>query len=268
MIWLALFLFACSEDEPLCPTPETVLASSPGSELTCATADRAADFVEVLAVRSISKADRELFYAALQIRFEGDAAGTLADLEQASAQAELLSTLTGFEAAELRSKAVYAAFKRRGPLMGTDDVVVSTVARTAQQWTKDDETELALTELDVEGWLFYASLCREAQGGSPLRLSVADRVPAYQVVNDAFDSGSREEQIALASMGPFWKHVKESWAMASYDEQQAWIAAAPLPPPMTASSLGYFEAVFAKPASEHAVALHTALGPLVIKAPK
>lgn len=263
MIWgLLLALFGCAEEEPLCPEATTVLATSGSDSLACGTADAALDYIEVLAAREVPKADRERVYATLKTRFEADSKGTAADLVDARTKADELSAARGLEAAEGRAAQVYKAFKRQGPLMGTDDVVVSTFARTAQKWASDDETQLALTELDVEGWLYYASLCREVQGAGPLKLSIADRVPAYTVVEDIFKAGSREEQIALAATGPFWSEVKLKWAAASYDEQQAWIGSAPLPPPMTSSSLGYFQAVMEAKPSHHARVLHEKLGPL------
>ncbi|MCO4746482.1 MAG: hypothetical protein KC912_16915 [Proteobacteria bacterium] len=260
-----LVLLACGESEPLCPSDEAVLATVGSESLTCADAGAARSYIEVLAARDVPKGDRERLFEAVKLRFEADAAGTRADLDAARTAAAELSSGTGLAVAEKRSRAVYAAHKRKGPLMGVDDVVLSTMSRTTQKWSKDDTTELAMTELDVEGWLFYASLCREVQGGTPLKLSIADRVPAYQVVGDLFEGGTAEEQIALAAMGPFWADVKGRWAGASYEQQQAWISAAPLPPPMTGSSLGYFEAVMAQPPSKHAAALHDKLGPLSIK---
>ncbi|TNE85806.1 MAG: hypothetical protein EP330_24530 [Deltaproteobacteria bacterium] len=262
---LVLALLGCGKEEPLCPDDAAILASADGQELSCGTADAANDYIRVLSARAVSKSDRERVYAALKARFEADASGTLADLAAARSEADGLAAAKGLDAAERRASLVYQAFKRQGPLMGTDDVIVSTMARTAQLWASDDETQLAMTELDVEGWLKYASLCREVQGGGPLKLSIADRVPAYQVVEDLFKAGPREQQIALAAMGPFWPHVKAQWAAASYEQQQAWIQAAPLPPPMTASSLGYFEAVLAESPASHAALLHDKIGPFQIR---
>jgi hypothetical protein len=65
----------------------------------------------------------------------------------------------------------------------------------------------------------------------------------------------------MSAVGGWWSQVRESWARASYDEQRAWIAAAPLPPPMTATSLGYAEAVFDGDVALHARVLAEKLGP-------
>jgi hypothetical protein len=255
----------CGKSEPLCPSPDVVLATSASSSLSCGEADTANAFIAVLASREVPSIDREKVYATLRERFIADPSGTEADLRAAGQATAEVREAVGLEAAERRAHLVYNTFKRRGPLVATDDALVTTLSRTTKLWVSDDETELALTERDIEGWLKYGSLCREVQGGGPLKLSIADRVPSYQVVEGLFRSGRREQQVALAAMGPFWPQIKARWAAASYEEQQAWIASAPLPPPMTASSLGYFEAVLEQPPVLHAQRLHAALGPLAIR---
>ena len=258
-------LVACGGEEPLCKADGAQVAAVGTRALTCEEADAALDYIAVIAARSVPSADKQTVYRALGERFTRDPEGTLADLAEARDATAELMRLTGIEAAERRAQRVFESAKGRGPLVGVADGVRSTLDRTARLWVSDEETGLAITELDVEGWLFYGSLCREVQGAGPLKLSIADRVPAYRVVEDQFRDGERAQQVTIAAMGPFWLDVKDRWRAASYDTQQRWISSAPLPPPMTASSLGYFEAVMGQPAEAHARALHGVLGPLRLK---
>ena len=75
-------------------------------------------------------------------------------------------------------------------------------------------------------------------------------------------------KIALTAVGPFWSDVRARWAADSYEEQQAWIRAAPLPPPMTATSIGYVEALTDGDVVAHVRALHERLGPLRLGVPR
>jgi hypothetical protein len=139
---------------------------------------------------------------------------------------------------------------------------VNVLERALAPWSTDTEHKLLLTEMDIEGWIKYASLCREIQGGSPLTLSVADRVVLYRQIVSAFEGKSREEQLSVLSMGPIWPSMQERWPGVTYEIQQAWVEAAPLPGPMTATSLGYSGAVFDEDLRSHALALHSAMGRL------
>ena len=108
---------------------------------------------------------------------------------------------------------------------------------------------------------FIASLCREVQGGTPLRISVADKVTTYRMVEEKFEATDTAQRLAMLSVGAFWGEVRRRWKGATYEEQQEWIQFAPLPPPMTATSLGYFEAVLETNAALMAESLHERLGP-------
>ena len=66
---------------------------------------------------------------------------------------------------------------------------------------------------------------------------------------------------ALAAFGPIWPDVRDRWQGADYEKQQAWIQAAPRPPKLDASSLGYLEAVLEGDLTGHAKVLHAQLGP-------
>ena len=78
---------------------------------------------------------------------------------------------------------------------------------------------------------------------------------------DRFEAGSRDERLALVSLGPFWGQIQERWQAVPYERQQKWIAAAPLPPPMTATSLGYLQAVVEGSVVQHVASVHDVLGP-------
>jgi len=84
----------------------------------------------------------------------------------------------------------------------------------------------------------------------------------YRDLRVRFRQAEPADQIALVAIGPFWQGIAARWQAASYEQQQAWARAAPLPPPMTASSLVYAEAVFDLPLARSAATLHEHLGPL------
>ena len=111
-------------------------------------------------------------------------------------------------------------------------------------WQTHEADELVLTEMSIEAWVRYASLCREAQSAGPLRVSVAGKVDLYRQLQDKFMKGTPEERAAVASLGPVWQSVRDRWGAADYERQQAWMQAAPLPPPMEADSVGYATALF------------------------
>ncbi|HMV67022.1 MAG TPA: hypothetical protein PKA64_09240, partial [Myxococcota bacterium] len=128
-------------------------------------------------------------------------------------------------------------------------------------WSHDDAERLSLTEMDIEGWVRLASLCREVQGGPPLRVSIADRVELYHVARDRFTTGSPADRRALVAVGPYWSQVRNVWKAAAAERQQAWISRAPLPPPMTTESSGYFKAVLGGDVEGLVRSVYDVLGP-------
>ena len=82
------------------------------------------------------------------------------------------------------------------------------------------------------------------------------------MVQERFVDASRADRIALSAVGPYWPAARDAWAMATYERQQGWIATAPLPPPMTATSLGYIGALIEGDLDGLASTLHEHLGPL------
>lgn len=260
--WL-LVLLAC-DTAPLCEQPTDTLATAGADALACADAEVAHRYVVRLSGRELSPGDRQLAYIGVRDRFARDPAGTRAWLDEMAAIGATVELKTDMTGAEIRSQAVWRAISGQGPIRESDGTLWNLQSRALSVWARDDEEQLALTETDIEGWIRYISLCREAQGTQPLRLSIADRVTTYEMMVEVFGGSTREGQIAMASMGAFWPEVRHRWAVASYEDQQAWIAAAPLPPPMEASSLGYAEAVARGDLVRHARTLQHHIGPFTL----
>lgn len=230
--------------------------------LACSDVDTVVGWVELLASRSVGERQVELVRGDWTARYNRDPVATRSALTEVQTMTTALSAMRGFEASEARADAVWAAAAGQTRLGDADSTSVDVLERALAAWSTDTQTKLILTEMDIEGWIKYASLCREIQGGSPLTLSVSDRVVLYQQIIGAFEGKSREEQLAVLSMGPIWPSMQERWPGVTYEIQQAWVEAAPLPGPMTATSLGYSSAVFDEDLKAHAVALHSAMGML------
>ena len=94
---------------------------------------------------------------------------------------------------------------------------------------------------------------------------MADRQQLYQRLQKRWEDGTRADLTALVALGAYWGQARRAWAGSSYERQQGWIAKAPLPPPMTASSVEYGEAVFQGDLSRHAAVFHQALGPFYLR---
>jgi hypothetical protein len=260
---LVLVLLGCGGGVR-CDDPAQVVTEAGGQALTCAEATPVADYVEALAGRPLVAGDEGLVVGAVGERFAADPAGTRAWLGDVSAALADLRGRHGLDLAEVRSGRVWAAQAGQDLVRRSDGGAWNVQDRALSVWTKDDGERLALTEADIEAWIRYASLCREVQGGEPLRVSVADRVTVYQIVMDRFSAGDRATKVALSGFGPHWAAVKDAWQAASYEVQQRWIAAAPLPPPMTATSKAYLEAVIAGDLPRHVEILDEQLGPFRI----
>jgi len=258
-IALLLVLSGCGGGE-VCEDDAQVLAGGTDG-LTCGDLAETQQYVQILAGRKTRDPDLRQLRRGLMKRFRRDPAATRSQIDAVRLEVARLSALTGLEAADARSTAVHDAVRGKGPLGPAADKARGALDRTVAVWAWDDEERLALTEVDIEGWVYYGSLCREAQDASPLRLSVADRVAVYRMLTDRFDAGNREEQVALAAIGPFWPEVRERWQASSFQRQQAWIAAAPLPPPMVATSKGYLSTLVEGDVVAHARVLHESLGP-------
>lgn len=246
-----------------CDDMSTVLVDGP-DPLTCEDTQIVVDWTEILASRKAPR-QRPLIRGGVQDKFKEDPVAARAWLNEVKAERDKLTGLESFEAAAIRAEAVYRMAKGTGLVTSEDGKLWTAVEEAITVWGTHDEDRLALTESDIEGWVYYGSLCREVQGGGTLRISVADRLDVYQILRERWDSGTRAERVALTAMGPFWPSVRDQWQSASYDQQQSWIREAPLPPPMNATSLGYLGAVLEGDVVGHVAVLHTELGPLKMR---
>jgi hypothetical protein len=258
IVWLAL---AGCTTTPTCTSGDVVLAEHAGESFACRDAGVAHDWLERLAGRPLASGDAPVVDRAIAEAFRADPNATRTWLAEMARRDDALAALRDLAGAEARSTAVHEAQAGRSLVDDSRPALWTVQKRALAVWAHDDADRLALTEADVEGWIRYASLCREAQGGVPLRISVADRVAVYRMLVDRFGAGSRPEKIALSAVGGWWTQIDKAWAAASYEDQRAWIAAAPLPPPMTATSLGYAEAVFQGDVVSHARVLAERFGP-------
>lgn len=261
-------LSSCSTftSTPSCDSPDTVLVSG-DDPLTCATAAEAVAYARLLAGRPVFAADRGRVLSGVIAHYKADPADTKADLATVAELVKALEDTPGLAAAELRSTRAWEALNGQGPLDAASYPEVDTVLRgRIAVWASDAQAKLVLTEADIEGWISFASLCREVQAGGPLKLSIANRELLYRDVADRFEGAARGEQIGMVGVGAFWPDIANRWKLASYEEQQAWITSATLPPPMTATSLGYAAGVYELPFAKHAEGLHTHFGPLRLDA--
>jgi len=180
---VALALSGCSwfSQPPVCAEVGAELAPAVqiageqvAPSLTCEQAEVATRYVSVVAGRPIRRAERALLLRDLGAVYRSDSAGVRADLQaMASALAELREA-TGLDAAQARSARAWSDLTTGGPLDRYPQGKRA-LAATVAVWASDDERGLVLTESDIEGWISYASLCREVQQGGPLKLSVAHR---------------------------------------------------------------------------------------------
>lgn len=256
-------LLGCGEPTVACEGPDQVLAEVAGDRLTCGDAALVEGWIELLAGRPLQLNGRQRLPALLKQRFDDDPKGTRALVATLFEQGHALESTTRMKGGWARSKAVWAAHTGEGPIVEGDPLW--NLQRDALSvWAWNDDEQLALTEADVEAWIHYASLCRQVQGGGVLKISVADRVTAYRMVIDRFELGDRNEKLALVAIGPFWEAFRERWQASPYERQQKWIAATTFPPPMTSTSLGYFDAIVNGDVAGLATTFHDVMGPFAL----
>jgi hypothetical protein len=249
--------------EPRCVAGGPTHLGETKDALACTEALWAVRYVETLAARSLEPRDRLAVLDAIARRHAGQPAALQESLAAARAFLAGLAALPPMDAAEARSLQVWKFLQGDGAIAGSEaDGLQAAGRRAIGVWSVDDTQRLVLTEMDVEGWIRYASLCREVQGGGALRVSVSDRVTVYGEVQARFDEGDRARKISMTAMGPYWTSTRLRWQESSYEEQRRWIDAAPLPPPMTATSLGYVAALLDGSITAHVTTLHDQLGPL------
>jgi hypothetical protein len=260
-----LSLWSCSSVD--CSSPEAVLASEGAETLTCGEAEVVVEYIELLAARPVPSSETQRAYKAITHKFQEDPAATRSWIAQMRTAGASLSIGSGLGGASARAERVWAADHGEDLIKPSDGDLWNVQSRALSVWAKDDGERVAMTESDLEAWIRYASLCREVQGAGVLRISVADRVTVYRDLIARFDEGDRTTQVALASLGSVWPRVQDRWQAASYTLQQDWISQAPLPPPMTATSLGYAEAIFSSDLAAHAAVLQEVLGPFPVGEP-
>jgi len=259
-VFLLALVLGCGSSAPTCSSPEQVLVDDGDGALTCADVDKVEAWIELIAGRPLQHNGGPRLVEALMGRFRDDEAGTRALLADIEARGRALEATTGLKGGRARSEAAWAAHTGHSAIKEGDPLW--NIQRDALSvWAWSNEEKLALTEADVEGWIRYASLCRQVQGGGTLRISVADRVAVYRVVVDRFEGGDRNDKLALVGIGPFWQQMHDRWNASPYERQQKWIGAAPLPPGMTTDSMGYLEAVLAGDLAAHVTTMHDVLGP-------
>lgn len=263
LVW-GLGLGGCGPSEPVCPTTDVPLVPGDAS-LLCERVLVVRRYAELLSGRSLTATQRDRLLGALQATARRDAATVQARLVAVDA------FLAGFEGLSPRDQALRRARHIHGLAAGQGvfpeaewPTVASVIDASIAVWSRDDATRLVLTEMDIEGWIRYASLGREVQGGTPLRVSMADRVTVYRIIQDAWAAADEDAKVAMVSVGAFWPHVRVRWKAAPYTVQQRWIRGVPLPPPMTATSLAYLEAFLDSPPTVHAQVLHETLGPFLL----
>lgn len=243
-----------------CPTPDTVVVD--GSDpLRCVDLDEVVSWVRAEAGRPLARGDTHRIRRSVVDAWNADPVGTRRRMVRATTVAADLAAASGLDGGRLRATRLYATAHGVGPFDAGADGVFGAWQAAVHVWAEHAGDAMAIGEADVEGWISFASLCREVQGGGPLRLSVADRVIVYRLVTDRFAAGSTSDRAALASLGPVWPALADAWQAASYERQQRFVQRAPLPPPMTASSLGYVEALTAGDVAGLASRFHDAMHP-------
>jgi hypothetical protein len=246
-----------------CVDGEQVLAQSDGTELRCEQLEPVLDLIDLIAGRPMDRARRGKVLGGARANWQAAPAASAQWLLDVQRIREEFDVLRGREAAK-RRMALLHEWRSGSGVFGEESIVSSVLWKHVVIWGEDPTDQTMLTEMDVEGWLFFASLCREAQGGSPLRISIADRLTAYRMIEERYQGSSTRERQALVGIGPFWGPIRRTWKRATYEEQQSWIQIAPLPPPMTGTSLAYLEAVLEGPIVDLVETLHVQLGPLAL----
>ncbi|MGC6494754.1 MAG: hypothetical protein ACON5B_18090 [Myxococcota bacterium] len=244
-----------------------MLFESEDLSVACADVAGVQTWAEGLAGRALTPGQRRALMDGLYADYKRDPQGAVRRVDEASAASKTLAQ-TGLPAALGRSKRILQALE--GDAIYASEAqgdVVSVLSSATSIWEFDRDAQLVLTESDVEGWIRYASLCREAQGASALRVSIADRVTVYAMVRERFRDGTVADRQSLIQIGAMWSSIREGWMRAPYGRQQQWIREAPLPPPMMATSLGYLSALLETDLPRHAEVTHRVLGPLTLPQP-
>ena len=258
-----LWLSACSWTSQVdCENPLQELGQVGSEVLVCGDVEPVQRVVELLTGRFLRR-DARLLNGDVRDRFLRSPEAWRREKLRVEALVAELEGLEGLEGARRRSHVIAEVLGEK-PLFDEGTYSRSILERQLVIYERSETTGLVLTEQDVEGWLRYASLCSEARDRGPLRLSVADRNVLYSGLRRRFREADLEEQIALTSMGAFWKDAELRWAAAPYATQKRWMDRAAIPIQTNASSLGFAEMVFDAGLKEHARVFQEEIGPLRI----
>ena len=234
--------------------------------LSCEDASVALEHTRMIAGRPVGSTDANLILGEIKGAWQRDATATRAVLDRLKSERDAMRRSVGLDVAELRATHAWEALAGEGPLdPETFPRSHDSVKRRIAPWAQDDDEKLVLTEADIESWIRYASLCREVQAGGPLKLSISNREQLYRDMVSRFETSDRAGQIGLVGLGGFWPSIESRWQAASYEQQQRWITQAPLPPPMTGTSMGYASVIFEDDLAKHAAILHKTLGPFTLE---
>lgn len=252
----------CGGPAPCAAGGSGVLASRGDEALGCDAAAAVPEWARRVAGRRAHAADRSAMLTELADEFLVEPDRARARIAAAKAFVDELDGLTGTAAAERRATEGFAVVAGESPITAGREALGTLTLNAMSVWAKDPTERLVLTEVDIEGWMRFASLCRELQSAPPLRVSIADRVTVYKLVVEAFARAPRAGKIGLVALGGSWPELEQRWPAVSYEQQQRWATRAPLPPPMEATSLAYVEALAATDPAGMASALFAGVGDL------
>lgn len=241
--WIALAgMTGCAGDTaPRCEGPEQVLATVGDSRMVCADVEHVAGYRQWLTQQPAKDEQRDALVLALLPWFERSPAEASAWWAELAVQLRERQKSTGLAGALVHSSALYEIREGQGLWERADARVRSESANSLLIWAVDTDSKRALSEPAIEAWIRYISLCRQVQGAGSLNLSVSDRAKIYGVFKERFLNGDPAEQEAVVGFGPYWPEMEAAWQSARYSKQRQWIGEAPLPPPVTSTSLGYVE---------------------------
>ena len=117
------------------------------------------------------------------------------------------ATLSGLQWAECRSHEIWKTTNNKGLIHEQHGAIWDVTKAAIAVRARSDEHQMALTEMDI-GWIRLASLCREVQGATPMKLSVAQREQIYLRLSRAFSEESRAEMIGRVSLDRFGRTSK------------------------------------------------------------
>ena len=156
-------------EEIVCASPDTVLSQQGQNTLTCGDAAATRDYFQFLASRSLTPNQKGRLYTSLKSRHGNNPKQVRQQIDEATHILGESRHRVGLARAEFRSHSVWLARMSKGPFTEAHSVEWDIFENAVAVWARSDDEQLALTEMDIEGWIRFGSLCREVQGASPLR---------------------------------------------------------------------------------------------------